>query len=84
MNTITVHLKPETLVVNKCPLTVRLVETLDGEEVEESRERIVDLGPMDVGILVNRQVGGSSVMSFKVFVHLFTVLQHKVLCKVCV
>jgi len=45
-----------------------LVETLDGEEVEESRERIVDLGSMDVGILVNRQVGGSSVMSFKIFV----------------
>ena len=70
--------------VNKCPLTVRLVETLDGEEVEESRERIVDLGSMDVGILVNRQVGGSSVMSFKIFVYLFTVLQCKVLCKVCV
>lgn len=84
MNTITVHLKPETLVVNKCPFTVRLVETLDGEEVEENSKRIVDLGSMDVGILVNRQVGGSSVMSFKVFVHLFTVLQRKVLCKVCV
>jgi len=71
-------------VVNKCPLTICLVETLDGEEVEESRERIVDLGPMDVGILVNSQVGGSSVMSFKIFVYLFTVLQRKVVCKVCV
>ena len=61
LNTITVHLKPEMLVVNKCPFSIRLVEMLGEEEVEERGERIIDLSSMGVSILVNRQVGGSSI-----------------------
>lgn len=58
LNTVTVHLKPETLVVNRCPLTIRLVEAMNEEDEEESRMRITDLAPMDVGILVHKKVGG--------------------------
>ena len=58
LNTVTVYLKPETLVVNRCPLTIRLVEAMNEEDEEESRMRITDLAPMDVGILVHKEVGG--------------------------
>ena len=58
LNTVTVYLKPETLVVNRCPLTIRLVEAMTEEDEEESRMRITDLAPMDVGILVHKEVGG--------------------------
>ena len=64
LNTVTVHLKPETLVVNRCPLTVRLVEAMNEEDEEESRERITDLGPMAVAILVHGKVGGLNVIVY--------------------
>ena len=69
LNTVTVHLKPETLVVNRCPLTVRLVEAMNEEDEEESRERITDLGPMDVAILVHGKVGGLNVVVLLCIVH---------------
>ena len=64
LNTVTVHLKPETLVVNRCPLTVRLVEAMNEEDEEESRERITDVGSMDVAILVHRKVGGLNIIVY--------------------
>ena len=50
LNTIVVDLKPESLVMNRCPLSITVVEKLDSDE------RTVELGPGDVTVLAGKEV----------------------------
>ena len=50
LNTIVVDLKPESLMVNRCPHTLTIVERLN------SNERTVELGSGDVEVLVGKEV----------------------------
>ena len=59
-NTLTLHLQPDVLVVNHCPIPIQVLELLRGEGVAEEggrdRELVSQLDPNAVGIIAQNKV----------------------------
>ena len=57
LNVITIDLKPEGLVVNRCPLPIEVVERLNRVDSDENRSsRVIHLGSCAVGVLTHKEV----------------------------
>ena len=50
-NTITLHIWPDVMVVNRCPISVQVLTKLQESEDEEMKEVVSLLSPNDVGIV---------------------------------